>query len=150
MGIFCVFTTKWLQRRLSVCFWFLKNQISEANLDSSPFAKTPGDKGKYPWKEVIHPQLPLRMPCYDLVPIIDPTFRRQMATFGCYRLSWLDGRWVQDPRTYSRPRSWSAITSDSGFMQASFSLQSELGPVLRDWLHLAVWQPIVPAIVACV
>ncbi len=24
-------------------------------------------------KEVIHPQLPLRMPCYDLAPIIDPT-----------------------------------------------------------------------------
>ena len=26
-----------------------------------------------PRKEVIHPQLPLRMPCYDLAPIIDPT-----------------------------------------------------------------------------
>ena len=26
-----------------------------------------------PRKEVIHPQLPLRMPCYDFVPIIDPT-----------------------------------------------------------------------------
>ncbi len=23
---------------------------------------------------MIHPQLPLRMPCYDFVPIIDPTF----------------------------------------------------------------------------
>jgi len=30
--------------------------------------------GQYlPRKEVIHPQLPLRMPCYDFVPIIDPT-----------------------------------------------------------------------------
>ncbi|GEM_PF-5302659 len=27
-----------------------------------------------PRKEVIHPQLPLRMPCYDLVLIIDSTF----------------------------------------------------------------------------
>ena len=27
-----------------------------------------------PRKEVIHPQLPLRMPCYDLVPIIGSTF----------------------------------------------------------------------------
>lgn len=27
-----------------------------------------------PRKEVIHPQLPLRMPCYDFVPIIDSTF----------------------------------------------------------------------------
>ena len=25
-----------------------------------------------PRKEVIHPQLPLRMPCYDFVPIADP------------------------------------------------------------------------------
>jgi hypothetical protein len=37
-------------------------------------------------KEVIHPQLPLRVPCYDFVPVIDPTFRRPTATFGCYRL----------------------------------------------------------------
>ncbi len=26
-----------------------------------------------PRKEVIHPQLPLRIPCYDFVPIINPT-----------------------------------------------------------------------------
>ena len=26
-----------------------------------------------PRKEVIHPQLPLRIPCYDLTPIISPT-----------------------------------------------------------------------------
>lgn len=26
-----------------------------------------------PRKEVIQPQLPLRLPCYDFVPIIDPT-----------------------------------------------------------------------------
>jgi hypothetical protein len=26
-----------------------------------------------PRKEVIHPQLPLRMPCYDFVPITSPT-----------------------------------------------------------------------------
>ena len=25
-------------------------------------------------KEVIQPQLPLRLPCYDFTPIIDPTF----------------------------------------------------------------------------
>jgi hypothetical protein len=26
-----------------------------------------------PRKEVIHPQLPLRMPCYDFVPVTGPT-----------------------------------------------------------------------------
>jgi hypothetical protein len=28
----------------------------------------------FPRKEVIQPQLPLRLPCYDFTPIIDPTF----------------------------------------------------------------------------
>ena len=29
---------------------------------------------RFPRKEVIQPQLPLRLPCYDFTPIIDPTF----------------------------------------------------------------------------
>jgi hypothetical protein len=29
---------------------------------------------RLPRKEVIQPQLPLRLPCYDFTPIIDPTF----------------------------------------------------------------------------
>ncbi len=43
-------------------------------------------------KEVIQPHLPVRLPCYDLVPITSPTFDSSLhkgwATgFGCYRLS---------------------------------------------------------------
>ncbi len=43
-------------------------------------------------KEVIQPHLPVRLPCYDLVPIASPTFdgspHKGWATgFGCYRLS---------------------------------------------------------------
>jgi hypothetical protein len=43
-------------------------------------------------KEVIQPHLPVRLPCYDLVPITSPTFdgspHKGWATgFGCYRLS---------------------------------------------------------------
>ena len=43
-------------------------------------------------KEVIQPHLPVRLPCYDFVPIADPTFdgslHKVWATgFGCYRLS---------------------------------------------------------------
>ena len=43
-------------------------------------------------KEVIQPHLPVRLPCYDLVPIANPTFdgslQKGWATgFGCYRLS---------------------------------------------------------------
>ena len=81
-------------------------------------------------KEVIHPQLPLRMPCYDFTPIIEFTFVRLMPAFGCPRLSWCDGRCVQNPRTYSTLRSWSAFTSDSNFMKSSCRLQSELRPDL--------------------
>ena len=29
-------------------------------------------------KEVIQPHLPVRLPCYDLVPIADPTFDRSL------------------------------------------------------------------------
>ncbi len=43
-------------------------------------------------KEVIQPHLPVRLPCYDLVLITDPTFDGSLhegwATgFRCYRLS---------------------------------------------------------------
>jgi hypothetical protein len=42
--------------------------------------------------EVNQPHLPVRLPCYDFVPIADPTFDSSLpkgwATgFGCYRLS---------------------------------------------------------------
>ncbi len=38
-------------------------------------------------KEVIQPQLPLRLPCYDLVPITGLTFGRQKTDFECFQLS---------------------------------------------------------------
>jgi hypothetical protein len=31
-------------------------------------------KGDLPRKEVIQPQLPLQLPCYDFVPVTSPTF----------------------------------------------------------------------------
>ena len=48
-------------------------------------------------KEGIQPHLPGRLPCYDFTPIADPTFDGSLpkgwATgFGCYPLSWCDGR----------------------------------------------------------
>jgi len=35
---------------------------------------------------VIHPQLPLRMPCYDLVLVAGPTLVRLLSAFGYYQL----------------------------------------------------------------
>ena len=37
-------------------------------------AGNPGHITWLPRKEVIQPQLPLRLPCYDFTPIADPTF----------------------------------------------------------------------------
>ena len=60
-------------------------------------------------KEVIQPHLPIRLPCYDFTPIIYPTLggwlhKGYLTDFGCYKLSWCDGRCVQDPGTYSPRR----------------------------------------------
>jgi hypothetical protein len=54
-----------------------------------------------PRKEVIQPQVPLRLPCYDLVPIRESIFGTPECDFGCPPLSWLDGRCVQGSGTHS-------------------------------------------------
>jgi hypothetical protein len=33
-------------------------------------------------KEVIQPHLPVRLPCYDFVPIADPTFGSSLTRMG--------------------------------------------------------------------
>ena len=57
-------------------------------------------------KEVIQPQVPLRLPCYDLVPVTELAFgavlpRVGQSDFERSPLSWLDGRCVQGSGTYS-------------------------------------------------
>ena len=52
-------------------------------------------------KEVIQPQVPLRLPCYDLVPIKYIAFDIGKDGFGRSTLSWLDGRCVQGSGTHS-------------------------------------------------
>ena len=54
-------------------------------------------------KEVFQPHLPVRLPCYDLAPITGFTLGRSLRVtdFRRPRLSWLDGRCVQGPGTYS-------------------------------------------------
>ncbi len=56
-------------------------------------------------KEVIQPHLPIRLPC-QLHPNHLSHLRRLApkgypTDFGCYKLSWCDGRCVQGPGTYS-------------------------------------------------
>jgi hypothetical protein len=60
-------------------------------------------------KEVIQPQVPLRLPCYDFTPITGHTVGACLLAVGLgdfryNRLSWCDGRCVQGPGTYSPRR----------------------------------------------
>ncbi len=89
--------------------------------------------------ELVHEQLPLPVPCYDLLPVIELTLGPHTWYFGYSQLPWVDGRWVQDLRTYSPQYSWPAITSNSNFMGSSCSPQSELG---RLFLRLAQGYPV--------
>ena len=83
--------------------------IRTALLPSRPGRPRRFGTAAFPRKEVIQPQLPLRLPCYDFTPITDSTFGRCLpkgwrTDFGCFRLSWCDGRCVQGPGTYSPRR----------------------------------------------
>ena len=58
-------------------------------------------------KEVIQPQVPLRLPCYDFTPVANPTvdgyplLRGWRTGLRSNQLPWCDGRCVQGPGTYS-------------------------------------------------
>ena len=61
-------------------------------------------------KEVIHPQVPLRIPCYDLAPLAGPGFEfAKKQTLIRTQLAWLDGRCVQGAGAYS-PVSYTHLT----------------------------------------
>ena len=79
-------------------------------------------------KEVIQPQVPLRLPCYDFTPVTNPTFAGGFlavspTVFWLSQLPWCDGRCVQGPGTYSPrradprllaiPTSWSRVADSN-------------------------------------
>ena len=64
------------------------------------------------------------MPCYDFTPVTSPTFEPLKGNFGHYRLPWRDGRWVQDPRTYSPCRSDARLLA----IPASWSRVADFNP----------------------
>ena len=103
-------------------------------------------------KEVIQPQVPLRLPCYDLVPVTSLTVG---TSFPCglgqrLRVLLAPMAWravCTRLRNIFTAVCWPAITSDSSFMQASCSLQSELSAAFWDLLTLARLHPFVQRIV---
>ena len=51
---------------------------------------------------MIHPQVPLRIPCYDLTPLAEPKFKHgKNRAFTQTPLAWFDGRCVQGAGAYS-------------------------------------------------
>ena len=106
-----------------------------------------------PRKEVIQPQVPLRLPCYDLVPVIWLTVDRRLLavdnpvsgtpdshdlTGGVYKAQEHIHRDVADSRLLAIPTSCRRVVS----------LQSELGRLFCDLLCLAALHRFVLAIVA--
>ncbi len=102
---------------------------------------------------MIQPQVPLRLPCYDLVPVTELTVgRRPLAvdkrtsgapsfhdlTGGVYKAQEHIHRVVADTRLLAIPTSCRRVAS----------LQSELGRPFCDLLHLTVLRRSVIAIVA--
>ena len=102
---------------------------------------------------MIQPQVPLRLPCYDLVPITGFTLGACLlavntATLGAPGFRGLTGgvykaqehihRGMADPRLLAIPASWGRVAAS----------QSELGLVLSDLLRLAALPRAVLAIVA--
>ena len=107
----------------------------------------------FPRKEVIQPQVPLRLPCYDLVPVTELTVGRRLPkvgnptsgtpgfhhlTGGVYKAQEHIHRVIADTRLLAIPTSCRRVVS----------LQSELRRSLCDLLHLAVLRRFVCAIVA--
>jgi hypothetical protein len=79
-------------------------------------------------KEVIQPHLPVRLPCYDFVPIADPTFGSSPladgpltsgvtdfhdVTGGVYKARERIHRDVADSRLLATPPSWSRVADSN-------------------------------------
>src|SRR5205823_5326875 len=79
-------------------------------------------------KEVIQPQVPLRLPCYDFTPVTNHSLGAAPLAVGpndfwSNSLPWCDGRCVQGPGTYSPkradlrllaiPTSWSRVADSN-------------------------------------
>jgi hypothetical protein len=93
-----------------------------------------------PRKEVIQPQLPLRLPCYDFTPIINPTFDGCLpkrvsppasgianfrgVTGGVYKARERIHRDVADSRLLATPPSWRRVSASNPNRDRLFGIRS--------------------------
>ncbi len=96
------------------------------------------DKG-FSLKEVIQPQVPLRLPCYDFTPVIDhtvvsalPKVKRPTSgtanshgvTGGVYKARERIHRGSADPRLLAIPTSWSRVADSNPDYERLFGIGS--------------------------
>ena len=90
---------------------------------------------------MIQPHLPIRLPCYDFTPIIRPTL--DCCLYKLAHRLWVFPTLMVWRAVCTRAGNvftavcWPAITSNSDFMKANFSLQSELRLLFLGLLFLA-------------
>ena len=93
-----------------------------------------------PRKEVIQPQLPLRLPCYDFTPVTNPTFGGCLpkrvstptsgvagfrgVTGGVYKAREHIHRGVADPRLLATPPSWRRVSASNPNRDRLFGIRS--------------------------
>ena len=104
-------------------------------------AGEPGRRSRenLPRKEVIQPQLPLRLPCYDFTPITSPTFDGSLqkvrppasgvacfrgVTGGVYKARERIHRGIADPRLLATPPSWRRISASNPNRDALYGIRS--------------------------
>src|SRR5258706_13802009 len=90
-------------------------------------------------KEVIQPQLPLRLPCYDFTPIINPTFGGSLLTVrtptsgianfrgvtgGVYKARERIHRDVADSRLLATPPSWRRVSASNPNRDRVYGIRS--------------------------
>jgi hypothetical protein len=93
----------------------------------------------FPRKEVIQPHLPVRLPCYDFTPIIDPTFDGCLlavsppasgvadfrgVTGGVYKARERIHRGIADPRLLATPPSWRRVAASNPNRDRFFGIRS--------------------------
>ena len=92
-----------------------------------------------PRKEVIQPHLPVLLPCYDFVPVTDPTLGRPFlsvrhptsgvadshdVTGGVYKARERIHRTMADARLLATPPSWSRVADSNPNYDALFGICS--------------------------
>ena len=114
----------------------LGHELETINESSSLRSKSSG----FPRKEVIQPHLPVRLPCYDFTPIIDPTFDGCLprgvsppasgvadfrgVTGGVYKARERIHRGVADPRLLATPPSWRRVAASNPNRDRLFGIRS--------------------------